>query len=208
MAKRERLTPIPKHKPARRARAGVHAPAPAAVLAAPDLAHIAESLRPLAVPVERLQLHPKNPRRHSEAHLEQLAGSLRVNGQAKNLVASTRTDPPTIVCGNGTYRAALLLGWTHVAASLMPLSEARENQLAMIDNVTGADPDWDDQAVKDLLADVDTGNDEVLDKMLAELAEECGIVEKDDNDNDNDKASANVDAKIVCPECGHEFEAP
>ena len=96
-----------------------------------------------------------------------------------SIIASTRTEPPIVVCGNGTLRAALSLGWEWIACELKPLSKAQENQLAMIDNLTGAEPDWIDEAVAEMMREVDTANDAVLDKMLADLAKDVGIVPGD-----------------------------
>ncbi|MDE2097146.1 MAG: ParB N-terminal domain-containing protein [Patescibacteria group bacterium] len=195
---REKLTPIPK---ARRTGVKPSAPTGDAPSSAPDLSHIVEPLRPLAVRCDTLTFHPKNPRKHSEGHVADIAASLRVNGQVKNIVASVRTGSPVVVCGNGTLRAALSLGWEWIACSMRQMSEARENELIVIDNVTGADPDWDDALLGEMLKDVDTANDPELDAMLAELAKEQELFGASDKATD----STGSPRMVKCPECQHEF---
>jgi hypothetical protein len=64
-----------------------------AAAAAADLAHIAAPLRPLAVPCADLLPDPANARRHPEANLEAIKGSLRVYGQRKPVVVNRRFRP-------------------------------------------------------------------------------------------------------------------
>ena len=179
---------------------------PAAADATPDLTHIAEGLRSLAWPLDQLQFHPENPRRHSSEHVDELAASLKVSGQYKNCVASTRLDPPVMVCGNGTLQAALRLGWTHLAVERKPMTLAQERRLLTIDNITGADPDWDEAMLRTVMADVDTGCDPVLDRMLADLAEDEGVVPPDfQPTTQEEQGRLDQKAATKCPECGHEW---
>ena len=195
MAKsKEKLTPVPRRK-------AVQAPVPdAQEPAAPDLSHIDEPLRPQAVRCCTLAFHPKNPRKHSEKHVADIAASLKVNGQVKNIVASVRTGSPVVVCGNGTLRAALSLGWEWIACSIRTMAEARENELIVIDNVTGADPDWDDAMLAEMLKNVDTDNNPELDALLADLAKEEGLFGGGDDGNEPGQRRM-----VRCPECAHEF---
>ncbi len=178
--KKEKLTPIPTAEqagpvgtPKKKHKAAATEPA------APDLSFISPDIRHLATPVDQLQFHPKNPNKHSEKSIEKIAASLRVNGHKKNIVASTRLDPPVVVSGNGQLAAALQLGWTHLACSKELMTEAQENQFLVTDNETGADPEWDEPMLAELYKDMDTGNDPVLDAMLSELATKEGIAPDD-----------------------------
>jgi len=141
----------------------------------PDLAYIAEGLRPLAVRTADLAFHPDNPRVHSAEHVADIAASLRVNGQVKNILASTRTSPPVVVAGNGTLRAALSLNWQHIACLCRPMSLAQEHQLLAIDNELAAHPEYDKDILDGLMRDIDTGNDERLNAMLAGLRLNVGL---------------------------------
>jgi hypothetical protein len=96
-----------------RAKAAATAPPPAPATPAPDLSHIAEQLRPLAVPCSELTADPANARRHPGPNLAALTGSLRAYGQRKPVVVNRRTG--TVEAGNGTLQAALALGWSHLA---------------------------------------------------------------------------------------------
>jgi hypothetical protein len=209
MKKKPNLTPLP--KPTKnKTKAGSASVASATAPPAPDLSHIAPGLRHLAVPIGDLHFHPTNPRKHGEANIAGIRASLRQNGQYRPAIASTRTGQLVVVVGNGMLAAALAEGYTHLAVEPMKLTEAKENQIAIVDNETAMTAEWDDANLKELLADVDTGNDEDLDRMLSELAADEGLVPPDDDQGGGSgaKGSADVAAKVTCPHCGKEFEAP
>jgi len=213
MAKKKAgLTPIPESKPAKASTKPVagRKKTAAAAEAPPDLSYIAERLRPLAVPVAQVTFHPCNPNKHDEKSIAGIRASLRANGQYKPIVASTRTEPWTVVCGNGTLAAVLAENRAYIAVVPEKYTKAKENQIAIIDKRTADLSDWDDGNLKDLLADVDTGNDEDIDKMLSELAEDQGLIPDDDQGGGSSgtKGSADLTAKLKCPHCGGEFEAP
>jgi hypothetical protein len=84
-----------------------------AAAAEADLSYIVEDLRPLAVPCSDLLLDPANARRHPEANLKAMEGSLRLYSQCKPVVVNRRTG--RIEAGNGTLVAALALGWSPLA---------------------------------------------------------------------------------------------
>lgn len=107
-------------------------------------------LEEFAQPIESLKLHPDNPR---IGNVDAIAESLDENQQMKPIVA--RQDG-TIVAGNHTFQAAKKLGWTHVAALLLEMTEEQEKKYLLADN-----------RVSDL-AEYDL---EVLQPMLAEMAE-------------------------------------
>ena len=70
---------------------------------ADGLVHIAEDLRPLAVPIDSLRLDPKNARRHPARNLADIKASLRMHGQRKPVVTD---ETGLVVAGNGTLEAA------------------------------------------------------------------------------------------------------
>ena len=79
----------------------------------PDLSHIAEPLRPLAVAIDAVSPDPKNARRHDEANLKAVRSSLKRYGQLQPLVVNEQTG--LILAGNARHQVAQDLGWTHVA---------------------------------------------------------------------------------------------
>lgn len=85
-------------------------------------------LAEMLTPVADLREHPNNPRL---GNVDAIAESLDQNGQLKPIVA--RADG-TIVAGNHTFKAAKKLGWTHVAALLLDLSDDQEKRYLLADN--------------------------------------------------------------------------
>ncbi len=117
----------------------------------PRLAHIAEPLRRLAVPVGDLSPDPANARLHDERNLEAVAGSLRRFGQQKPIVVDAKG---IVIAGNATLEAARRLGWTHVAAVRTRLAGPDRTAYAIADNRTAELATWDNEALARLLADL------------------------------------------------------
>jgi hypothetical protein len=169
----------------------------------PDLSHIAEPLRPLAVPLHTLTPDPANARKHPDRNIIAIRGSLAAFGQVKPVVVREATG--TVVCGNGTLAAAAALGWTHIAAVVKPMDQATATALAIADNRTAELAEWDNGVLDKLLADCVTGNEQV-DAMLRELASESNpaLVEPSSPDE-----FASVDETIptdhCCPKCGYQW---
>jgi ParB-like chromosome segregation protein Spo0J len=106
----------------------------------PDLTHIQESLRSLAVPIAGLHPDPHNARKHSPRNLRALAASLQAFGQQKPIVADAAG---VVLAGNGTLAAARSLGWTHLAVAATTLTGAAARAFALADNRTAELADWD-----------------------------------------------------------------
>src|SRR5260370_39577020 len=174
-----------------RPRADITAAATAA--AAPDLSHIAEPLRPLAVPCADLLLDPANARKHPEPNLEAIKGSLRVYNQRKPVVVNRRTG--TIEAGNGTLQAALALGWSHLAVVYVDDDPMTAAGFSIADNRTAELAEWDREALDKLLSEIKT-NDPLLDQMLADLS---GSMERIKGRTDPDAIPAPPDKAITQP---------
>ncbi len=161
--------------------------------AAPDLSHIAEQLRPLAVPCSDLIPDPANARRHPEPNLAALKGSLRVYGQRKPVVVNRRTG--AIEAGNGTLQAALELGWSHLAAVYVDDDPMTAAGFSIADNRTAELAEWDRQALDKLLSEIKT-DDPLLGQMLAELG---GSTERVQGRTDPDEIPAPPDEARTKP---------
>ncbi len=135
--------------------------------AGPDLSMIAEQIRPLAVPCADLARDPANARRHPEANLEALKGSLRAYGQRKPVVVDRRTG--ILEAGNGTLQAALDLGWSHLAAVFVDDDAMTAAGFSIADNRTAELAEWDRDALDRLLTEIET-DDPLLRRMLADMA--------------------------------------
>lgn len=118
----------------------------------PDLSHIAEPLRPLAVPVAQLALDPANARLHPERNLSSIEASLRTYGQRKPIVV--RRQGMVVEAGNGTLDAARRLGWTHLAAVVVDDDPITATGYAISDNRTAELAEWDDEVLARLLRDL------------------------------------------------------
>jgi len=189
------------------------APPPAPPLQAdgsPNLEHIAEGLRPLAVPVGDLLFDPANARKHDEASVSAIAASLRVYGQCKPVVA--RRDNGVVIAGNGTLQAALSLGWTHLAAVKVDFDGATAAGFSISDNRTAELSSWEKEALDKLLREVSTDNDPRLDEMMADLAKSNGLYltgeeEKDEAGDPQMDTSASLEEKFqILIECSGEAE--
>ncbi len=69
------------------------------------------------VAVASLAFDPANARKHDEANLKAIAGSLNLFGQRKPIVV---TKAGVVVAGNGTLEAAKSLGWTEIDVVRVP----------------------------------------------------------------------------------------
>jgi len=112
-----------------------------------DLSYIAESLRPLAVPIDDLHEDPANARIGHD--VDRIALSLKQYGQRKPIVAN-RLQQGKIEAGNGTYRAAKQLGWSHVAVVFVEDDPATAAGYGIADNRVGELSRWDTDVLRDI----------------------------------------------------------
>ena len=133
----------------------------------PDLEHIETSLRPLAVPVARIQADPGNARRHPERNLAIIKASLRGFGQQKPIVIDAAG---ICLAGNGTLAAARALGWKHIAATRSALTGAEARAYSIADNRACDTSQWDDQELAQHLAAMQ--NDDDIDHALTGFDDE------------------------------------
>lgn len=144
-------------------------------------AHIAPQLRALVVPIDCVELHPRNPRRGDVAAV---AASLARFGQVKPIVV--QRSKGYVIAGNHVLRAALSLGWTEIAANVEDLDDAESMALMLADNRTADLGGYDDTLLAAILAEQQaednlaaTGYD--ADDVAALLAE-AGVIEDRDLD--------------------------
>jgi DNA modification methylase len=116
----------------------------------PDLSYIAEPLRALAVPIERLRTDPANARKHPERNIEAIKASLARYGQRKPLVVNKETG--IIEAGNATWEAARALGWTHLAVVYVRDDPTTASGYAIADNRTAELALWDEETLARQLA--------------------------------------------------------
>jgi DNA modification methylase len=136
-----------------------------------ELGYIAEGLRGLAVPVGELHEDPANVRRGHA--VDRIAASLTAYGQRKPVVAN-RAQGGKIEAGNGTYRAAKGLGWSHIAVVWVEDDPATAAGYGIADNRLGDLSEWDLEGLAETvqsLEDVFTGFTALeLDELLPSQA--------------------------------------
>lgn len=142
---------------------------PVASKTEPDLSYISEPLRPLAVPVDDIDLDPANARKHGTENLSALRGSLRSFGQCKPIVVNKRTR--IVEAGNGTLTCARAMGWSHIAVVFVEHDPSQAAAFAISDNRVSDLSTWDTDALDKILREIETG-DEDLQAMLSKLAED------------------------------------
>ena len=98
------------------------------------------------VEITTLKPYPKNPRR---GDVEEIAQSLKVNGQYKPIVVNRRDQ--TILAGNHTWRAARSLGWTHIGITYVDVDDYGAQKIVLADNRTSDMSSYDDTKLLELL---------------------------------------------------------
>src|SRR5262245_53608300 len=126
-----------------------------------DLSHIAEALRPLAIPCSTLNFDPDNARLHSEENIEAIMRSLKEFGQDQPLVV--QKQGMVVRKGNGRLQAALKLGWEWIAAFVVDESDVRAVARAIADNRTAELASWDEEKLAALLKSIREAEDIDLD---------------------------------------------
>lgn len=92
-------------------------------------AKIAEELLPFSRPITDCSPHPDNIRKHD---LTAIARSLEAHGQRSMIVVQASTG--FIVKGNGTWEAAVKLGWNEIAQSWQELTDEQAFAYLIADN--------------------------------------------------------------------------
>jgi len=107
---------------------------------------LAPALRALAVPIDSIRPHDRNPR-HGD--IGALSRSLERFGQTKPVIVQASTG--RILGGNHTWRAAKALGWSEIAAHAMDVEDTEAEALMVADNRIGELGGYDDALLTDIL---------------------------------------------------------
>lgn len=98
-------------------------------------------------PIKDLKELQGNPRIIKKDQFEKLKQSLKDNAdyfEARPIILSNRTGELVILAGNQRYKAAKAIGMSEVPTILLEgLSEEREKEIIIRDNVENGDWDWD-----------------------------------------------------------------
>lgn len=136
---------------------------------------IIPDLLPLATPIDDMHLDPANAR--IDHDVDRIAGSLDQHWQRKPVVVN-RSEGNKIEAGNGTWKAAKRLGWTHVAAVFVEDGPTAAAAYAIADNRLAELSRWDYEVLQTLINSIDpdlgleTG---FAEGELEEMLREAGI---------------------------------
>lgn len=141
---------------------------------------------------------PGNPRTIKKDQFEKLKQSIKDNAdyfEARPIILSDRTGELVILAGNQRYKAAKAIGLKEVPTILLPnLTEEREKEIIIRDNVENGDWDWDILANEwDENKLSEWGVQNVMPKIEWDNVPEI-------NDENYDEPQHRM---LKCPKCGH-----
>lgn len=91
-----------------------------------------------------------NPRK---GNINALAESLEANGQYRPIVVHAATNQ--ILAGNHLWKAAQKLGWSHIDAIFVDVSDEQAKKIVAADNRLADLGEYDEKKLFDLLGDID-----------------------------------------------------
>lgn len=147
--------------------------------------------------ISKLNLDPNNARKHDNANLEAIAGSLIQFGQRKPIVIS---QDNIVVAGNGTLTAAKSLGWTEIDAVRVPADwdADRIKAFALADNRTAELASWDQEVMASQLLELEESGFDI---------QEFGFVKTEPVEKILDTNEMNWDERFeVIIECDNEIQ--
>lgn len=107
------------------------------------------------VKVSELNPHPKNPRIHPESALNKLVKSIREYGWTNPILVS---KDGYILAGHARLKAAEKAGIEEVPAIYLPLEGSKAEAYLIADNRLQDETEWDNEKLKNLLAELDKGD--------------------------------------------------
>lgn len=110
--------------------------------------------------INEVNEHPQNVRIHSKKNLDIIKHSLQEFGQTKPILVQKSTM--YVIAGNGTLQAAKALGWTQIEAHLLDLTDDKANALAILDNKSTDESQWDEKGLTDLLKQLEETDVDLL----------------------------------------------
>jgi hypothetical protein len=135
---------------------------------------IAPELNALAIPLERLDSLPGNPRK---GDVDAVARSYSTFGQRKPIVARRNGDRGIVIAGNHQLAAARQLGWSEIAVVWTDDDDETAAAFALADNRTAELGGYDDEALAAMISSVEdaellaaTGwSEDAIEELMASL---------------------------------------
>ena len=151
---------------------------------------------------DQLLAHPHNFRRHPAKQREALRGSLNELGIVAAVIVNQRSGH--ILDGHARVEEYLTAGIEKVPVVYVDLPEDKEALALLSLDPIAAMAEADTEALDGLLREVATG-EAGLQAMLADLAEDAGIIPPDVDFKEYDESVADEVEYLECPECGHRW---
>lgn len=152
------------------------------------------------VAIERLKVHPKNPRR---GDVPAIGKSVRENGFYGAVIAQKSTG--YVLAGNHRYMAATAEGLTSLPVIWLDVDDGRATKIMLADNRASDLADYDDVALVSALKGLGPENldgslwdEDDLTKLVAKLAPK---------DDPLPEVEGSSKLKHTCPQCGYEWTA-
>lgn len=147
--------------------------------------------------------YANNARTHSEAQILKIVASIREFGFTNPVLTDGKRG---VIAGHGRVLAAERLKMDELPTiELSHLTAAQRRAYVLADNRLALDAGWDDELLAAELGDLkDEGFD--LDLTGFDEKELTKLFGADDEAATNQEADAELDAKVCCPACGHEFQ--
>jgi ParB-like chromosome segregation protein Spo0J len=158
------------------------------------------------IAIEKLKPAIYNPRKNlkpGDPEYDKIKRSIQEFGYVEPIIWNQKTG--NIVGGHQRYKILKELGETEIDCVIVDLDDTREKALNIaLNKATGG---WDMPSLKDLLQELDTGAFDVtitgFDLQELEL-----LMNQTHQPEEKEKKEKEKEPKIiVCPRCGHEFEA-
>lgn len=151
-------------------------------------------MKPVKIPLDKLTEDPQNARVHPERNLAAIEASLARFGQQKPIVVA---KDGTVVAGNGTLAAARRLGWDALLCVQTDLPPDEARAFAIADNRTAELAEWDHGA---LLA--------AAEQIGCDLGVALNLPTSTPDDDSPSTPQLCPQARtLLCPSCGHEWDA-
>lgn len=160
------------------------------------------------VPASELRPNPKNWRTHPEAQANALRGLLSEVGIADAVLARELEDGSLMLI-DGHLRAETL-GTETVPVLVLDVNEAEADKVLATLDPLAAMAEADAAKLDAILREIDTGSEDVQ-QLLADLAEEAGVVPPNEDAPESSAEEINADEfsmQCKCPRCGFEFDPP
>lgn len=157
-------------------------------------------------PIADLHEDPANARLHPDKNLAAIERSYAEFGQQKPIVVAAEGK---VLAGNGQFRTARALGWTHIAAVVLDADAATQAAYAIADNRTGETSKWDEEVLLRILDDLPEPMIEVTgwsQDDLQALAKKVEPPEFKEPASLPDSEGEPGRIEVQCPKCKHRFK--